>query len=228
MLKEANSTNPIEGCRSRGRNIYSYQWNLTEQWNSMIFFVYIQRSNFNQSDCRISITWSKLTNHKARIFKTKKSAFKLADQWIAWKILQSDWSNLHSLKKEIIIMNKFWKIIFPFHVRLSSPFFSHFPLSPPPSSLFPFLAPFPLLLTCPILLTALWSHSSFVPFVYVTYLCQRLFIYLLAYLLISTYYRHAWFLCQCTATYFQSPFEWSCSCHALNCILVLYTTTCAS
>ena len=41
------------------------------QCKSMIFLVYIGASKFNQSDWRISIMWSKLTNHKARIFTAR-------------------------------------------------------------------------------------------------------------------------------------------------------------
>ena len=42
-----------------------------KQCKSLIFLVYIRRSKFNQSAWRISITWSKLTNHKARKFKIR-------------------------------------------------------------------------------------------------------------------------------------------------------------
>ena len=121
------------------------------QCKSMIFLVYIGTSKFNQSDWRISIMWSKLTNHKARIFIARN--LPKNQQTMEYPAI---WLVEFALKKKL--KWKFLKIIFPFSSSglLWSPLFS---LSPPSSlgfflAHFPSLAPFPLLFTTSVLSTS--------------------------------------------------------------------------
>ena len=138
------------------------------QCKSMIFLVYIRTSKFNQSDWRISIMWSKLTNHKARIFVARN--LPKNQQTMEYPAI---WLVEFALKKKL--KWKFLKI--PLPVSSDHPS-SHCHHPPPWVSSWHTFPPWRHSLCClplPFCLPPPYDHPSLVTLPFsATYLCQRL------------------------------------------------------